>query len=268
MQPRSIVITGASSGIGRAIALNYAGQGVVLGLLGRDEARLAAVAGECQARGAQTIVGCVDVRDRASMKAWLERHDQGHPVDLLVANAGVLLRTAPGDVEPADAAHDLMQVNVLGVLNTIQPLIPRMVERRRGQIAIVASVAAFTPLAHSPSYSASKAAVLNYGLSLRAMLRRFEIGVSVICSGFVETPMIAAIRDPKPFNMSADRAAMLTRRGLERDRAVIVFPLLFAILSRIDGLLPDRLRRWLETRRAAASSRQSIDDRHGPGPAG
>jgi short-subunit dehydrogenase len=267
VHPRSIVITGASSGIGRAIALNYAGPGVMLGLLGRDTARLAIVEQECRARGAQTTVGSVDVRDRPAMKVWLEQYDRHHPVDLLVANAGVLLRTAPGELEPADASHDLIQVNVLGVLNTIQPLVPRMVERRRGQIAIIASIAAFTPLAHSPSYSASKAAILNYGLSLRAALRRFDIRVSVVCSGFVETPMIAGVRD-KPFNMPAEKAAMLTRRGLERDRAVVMFPLWFASLSRIDGLLPDGLRRWLAARREAAALRASVDDRHGPGPAG
>jgi short-subunit dehydrogenase len=147
-----------------------------------------------------------------------------------------------------------MQTNVLGVLNTLQPLIPRMVDRKRGQLALVASVAAFTPLPHSPSYSGSKAAVLNYGLSLRAVLAAHGIGVSVICSGFIETPMIAAIKDPKPFNMTANKAATLIRRGLERNQAVIMFPLFFAILSRIDGLLPDRIRRFLYDRSARAKS--------------
>ena len=258
-RPRSLVITGASSGIGRALALEYAAQEVVVGLLGRDAGRLEQVAIECRARGAAARVGVIDVRDRARLAGWLEEFDNAHPIDLVIANAGVLVRMSGGEVEPADDAHALMQTNVLGVLNTVQPLIPRMTARKRGQIALVASIAAFTPLPHSPSYSASKAAVLNYGLSLRAALAAHGVRVSVVCSGFVETPMIARIKDPKPFNMTAERAVALIRRGLEQDRAVIMFPLFFGIMSRIDGLLPDRVRRYFFARsargRASAVSR-------------
>ncbi len=186
-KPRTVVITGASSGIGRSLALEYAAAGVVIGLLGRDAGRLEEVAVACRARGAEAVTGVIDVRDRAALAGWLAEFDGLHPVDLVVANAGVLVRMPGGEVEPPDDAYGLMQVNVLGVLNTIQPMIPRMRERRRGQFALVASVAAFTPLPHSPSYSASKAAVLNYGLSLRAVLAAHGIGVSVICCGFVET---------------------------------------------------------------------------------
>jgi short-subunit dehydrogenase len=253
-RPRSLIITGASSGIGRALALEYAAQKGVVGLLGRDAGRLEQVAAECCARGAEAKIGVLDVRDRAQVAAWLEDFDKAHPVDLLVANAGVLVRMPGGEIEPADDAHALMQTNVLGVLNTVQPLIPRMIERKTGQIALVASIAAFTPLPHSPSYSASKAAVLNYGLSIRAVLAVHGVRVSVVCSGFIETPMIADIKDPKPFNMSATKAAGIIRHGLERDRAVIMFPLFFATMSRIDGLLPDRLRRWLYRRRARAGA--------------
>jgi short-subunit dehydrogenase len=257
--PRTVVITGASSGIGRSLALEYAAPEVVIGLLGRDAGRLEEVAVACRARGADAVIGVVDVRDRAALAAWLGDFDRLHPVDLVVANAGVLVRMPGGEVEPADDAYDLMQVNVLGVLNTVQPMIPKMRERRRGQLALVASVAAFTPLPHSPSYSASKAAVLNYGLSLRAVLAVHGIGVSVICCGFVETPMISEIKDPKPFNMTPEKAAERIRRGLEQDRAVIMFPLFFALMSRLDGLLPDRVRRYFYARsqrgRASAVNR-------------
>ena len=242
--PRTVVITGASSGIGRSLALEYAAPQVVIGLVGRDAGRLDQVAVACRARGAEAVTGVVDVSDRAALGAWLREFDQLHPVDLVVANAGVLVRMPGGEIEPADDAYRLMQINVLGVLNTVQPMISRMKDRGRGQLALVASVAAFTPLPHSPSYSASKAAVLNYGLSLRAVLAPHGVGVSVICCGFVETPMIADIKDPKPFNMTAEKAAERIRRGLRQDRAVIMFPLFFALMSRLDGLLPDRVRRY------------------------
>jgi short-subunit dehydrogenase len=226
------------------LALEYAAAEVVIGLVGRDAGRLEQVAVECRARGAEAVTGVIDVRDRAALAAWLGDFDRLHPVDLVVANAGVLVRMPGGEVEPADDAYRLMQINVLGVLNTVQPMIPSMKERRRGQFALVASVAAFTPLPHSPSYSASKAAVLNYGLSLRAVLAIHGVRVSVICCGFVETPMIADIKDPKPFNMTSEKAAERIRHGLEQDRAVIMFPLFFAMMSRLDGLLPDRVRRY------------------------
>lgn len=254
--PRTVVVTGASSGIGRSLALQYAAPGVVVGLVGRDAGRLEQVAAECRARGAEATIGVIDVRDRVALATWLEDLDRAHPVDLLVANAGVLVRMPGGEVEPADDAYRLMQINVLGVLNTVQPLIPSMKRRHRGQVALVASVAAFTPLPHSPSYSGSKAAVLNYGLSLRAVLAAHGVRVSVICCGFVETPMISDIKDPKPFNMTPEKAAERIRRGLEQDRAVIMFPLFFALLSRIDGLWPDRIRRFFyaRTQRGKASA--------------
>ena len=237
------------------MALEYAAPGIVLGLVGRDPHRLDQVAAGCRARGADAVIGVVDVSDRAALAAWLQDFDRLNPVDLVVANAGILVRMPGGELEPADDAYRLMQINVLGVLNTAQPMISRMKERGRGQLALVASVAAFTPLPHSPSYSASKAAVLNYGLSLRAVLARHGIKVSVICCGFVETPMIADIKDPKPFNMTAEKAAARIRRGLDHDRAVIMFPLLFALMSRIDGLLPDRVRRYFyaKSKRGRAS---------------
>ena len=242
-----VVITGASSGIGRAVALNYARPHVILGLIGRSAERLEQVAGECRSLGAEVSIGTIDVRDRSKLAQWLAAFDALHPIDLLMANAGVLVRTTPGagDIEPPDEAYALMETNVLGVLNTVQPLIPRMVERKRGQIAIVASVAAFNPVPHSASYCSSKAAVMNYGLALRPGLAAHGVRLSVICSGFVETPMISEIKGPKPFNMSVEKAARLIRQGLEKNRGLIAFPFLFATMSRIDGLWPEFIRKWV-----------------------
>lgn len=244
--PRTIVITGASSGIGRALALHVAPQRPVLGLLGRDTARLEQVAAACRALGAEVRIAAIDVRERARLADWLAAFDREHPVDLVVANAGVVAGTTPtGAIEPADDGYAVIETNVLGVLNTVQPLLPAMMARRRGQIAIVSSIAAFVPLADSPSYSASKAAVRNYGLSLRALLAPHGIGVSVICPGYIDTPMMRRETGKKPFVVAPERAAVLIAQGLERNRAVIAFPRLFAWSARIHGLLPDRLQRRL-----------------------
>jgi short-subunit dehydrogenase len=243
--PGTVVITGASSGIGQALALRYARDGATIGLIGRDQARLQNVAAECQRRGANIRSGEIDIRDRSELTRWLEAFDTATPIDLLIANAGVMEGTPPGGkIEPPDAAYALIQTNVLGTLNTVQPLLPKMMARGRGQIAIVSSIAGFIPLPDSPSYCASKAAVLNYGLALRALLHPYGIGVSVICPGYVTTPMMLRESGPKPFTVPPERAADLICRGLDRNQAVIAFPFFFALVTRIGGLLPDRLRQW------------------------
>lgn len=242
---RTIVITGASSGIGEALALYYARGKARLGLLARNRDRLDGVAARCQAAGATVSTAAIDVRARADLAAWLQQFDDGAPVDLVIANAGVMSGTTPaGEIEPSAAAYALMETNVLGVLNSIQPILPRMMARGRGQIAIMSSIAAFVPLADAPSYCASKSAVLTYGLALRGVLSAHGIGVSVICPGYVSTPMTAQELGGKPFIMPPAKAAELISRGLARNRPVIAFPPMFALTTRIGGMLPERLRRW------------------------
>ena len=242
--PNTVVITGASSGIGAALARHYAGAGICLGLLGRNPARLAQIADDCRRRGAAVETGTPDVRDRPQIGAWLTAFDETHPVELLVANAGVMAgRPADAALEPADAGHALVETNVLGTLNTIQPLLPRMMARGAGQIAIVSSIAGFIPLPDAPSYGASKAATLSYGLALRGLLAPHGVKVSVVCPGYVRTPMMAQESGPKPGALDPAAAARLIARGLDRDKPVITFPVLFSLMTRIGGLLPDRLRR-------------------------
>ena len=180
------------------------------------------------------------------MTAWVTSVDRDTPVDLVIANAGVMSGTPPqGLFEGSDEAHKLIETNVLGVLNTVQPLLGPMMERGRGQIAIVSSLAAFVALPDSPSYCASKSAVLSYGLALRGLLADKGIRVSVICPGYVATPMSARENVRKPQEMAPEKAAEIIVRGLEKNRAVIAFPRTLALLTQLNALLPDRLRRLL-----------------------
>jgi short-subunit dehydrogenase len=243
---QSIVITGASSGIGKALALRYASPGVRLGLLGRNEARLRETASECEKRGAIASVAVIDVKEREALSRWLEDFDRASPIDLLIANAGVIAGSvADGDIEPANAARDLVEINLIGTMNTVQPLLPLMIARKRGQIALISSLAAFVPLAHAPSYAASKSAILNYGLSLRDLLTEKGVKVNVICPGYVETQMSKREKGAKPFLMSPERAVDIIMRGLERNKAVIAFPGMFSWSTRFSAILPERLRRRL-----------------------
>jgi len=245
--PKSIVITGASSGIGKALALHYAKRGSILGLLGRNQERLEAVAAQCRAAGASDVkTAIIDVRARAELTAWIAAFDHAAPVDLLFANAGVSAGTTPaGEFEPNDVSYALIETNVLGVFNSVHAVLPAMISRGHGQIALIGSLAGFIPLADSPSYCASKSAVMAYGLALNEGLAPRGIAVSVVCPGFVETPMSNRVLSIKPFQISADEAAKRISCGLERHQALIAFPFLLAAVTRLGQFFPARLRRWL-----------------------
>jgi short-subunit dehydrogenase len=223
--PRSILITGASSGIGAALAEIYAAPGVTLFLGGRDAARLAKVADACRARGAGAHETAVDVADPAAMRAWIAASDAETPLDLVIANAGITGSTGDADT-PEDEARTrrLFAVNVDGTLNTLLPALAPMRARRRGQIALMSSMAGFRGLAGASAYCATKAAVRVLGEGLRGTLAGTGIEVSVICPGYVRTPMTDANHFPMPFLMTAGRAARIIRAGLARNRSRIAFP--------------------------------------------
>jgi short-subunit dehydrogenase len=238
--PRSILITGASSGIGAALAKAYAAPGVFLALGGRDSARLGRVADDCRAAGAAVELGILDVSDRLATETWLLAVDRHHPLDLVIANAGISAGTAGGWESP-DQVRKVFAVNLDGVLNTVLPLLPAMGKRRRGQIAIMSSLGSFLGFPGAPAYCASKAAVRFWGEALRGDLWDSGIRVTVICPGYVVSSMTAGNDFPMPLLMKADRAAAIMKRGLAKGRARIAFPWPLYVSVWLLGLLPPGL---------------------------
>ncbi len=236
---RHVVITGASAGLGRALALARARPGVVLGLIGRDRERIEATAEACRARGAAVEVAALDVRDAAPLAAWLDTFDAAHPIDLLIANAGVAstIRSAT-DWEDLARTANVVDTNFYGALHAALPVIERMRARRRGRVALVASIAALRGMAISPAYCASKAAIKSWADSVRPLLKRDGIAVTVVLPGFVKTAMSDVFPGDKPFLWSAERAATHIWCGLEAGRAEIAFPALLAFGMRLLPLLP------------------------------
>ncbi len=222
LSPRCVVITGASSGLGAALARAYAAPGIRLALLGRDTDRLAQMGAQCRDQGAQVDLHAVDVTDAAAMRTVLTTVASHGPVDLVIANAGI---AAPGRETPEDERR-IVDTNVTGLLNTLQPVVALMSAQGHGQIGIVSSLAGFRALGGPAAYAASKAFARLYGEALRGRLAGRGVGVTVICPGFVDTPMIdAATRQrltapPVP----ADQAARIIRRGLAANAARISFP--------------------------------------------
>ncbi len=241
---RHVLVTGASSGIGRALAIACAGPGVVLHLGGRNAERLAETAAACTAAGAAARPQGVDVRDRDAMAAWITG---AGPLDLVIANAGISAGTG-GRTEPAEQARAIFETNVTGVLNTALPALAAMAaqppgpEGLRGRLAVIASIAAFVAVPGAPAYCASKSAVQRWAEALDATERRRGIRLHAVCPGYIRTPMTAANQFPMPMLMEAEEAARRTLRGIAAGRIRIAYPFPVYLAARIAGALPPSLR--------------------------
>lgn len=236
------LITGAGSGIGAAVALELARRGGSLTLVGRNRERLDATAARCRALGAVVTTATCDVRDARAMAAVLADAEARRPLSLVIANSGIGGSEAMvGDgYEPAELARRVVEVNLIGVINTIAPVQPYYLGRRRGTLVVVGSMAAFEGLAEAPMYAASKAAVRIYGHGLRRLLAPQGIRVSVVTPGFVATPMSASLPMATPFLWSAERAARRIVAGIDRNEPEIAFPWQMRLGVALAGLLPVR----------------------------
>ena len=238
---RHILITGASSGLGAALAESLAGPGIRLSLTGRDVERLSAVAATCSALGAQASTSVFDVTDTDAAKAFVESAAADFPLDLVIANAGISAGTGRGG-ETAAQAREIFAVNLDGVANIVLPAIGQMRVAGDGQIAIMSSLAGFIGFPGAPAYCASKAAIRVWGESLRGELAGSGIRVSVICPGFVRTPMTDRNPFPMPFLTGPEKAARIIVSRLARNHACIAFPWPLYAVVRTLGALPAGLR--------------------------
>jgi short-subunit dehydrogenase len=246
---RSVLISGASSGIGSALARYYAKPGVRLALTGRNVERLTAVADACRKASAEVSLSAADITDASATRQWVLSEDDQQPLDLVIANAGISGESGP--VSPdAELATRIYTVNVLGMLNTVEPLLPRLIARRSGQIGIMASIAGFRGLPRGPAYSGSKAALIVQGEAWRVTMAEATVGVSVICPGYVRTPLTERHRFNLPFLLEPEDAARTIAAGLAANRARIIFPWQLRLAAWMFRALPES---W--TRRLVQSSR-------------
>lgn len=223
--PGTILITGASGGIGQALALEYAEPGRRLILQGRRSEALLALAAACVQRGACVRTQVLDLRDVQALADWLVPLAEAEPLDLVIVNAGLNTSIGPaGQGESAGDARALIEVNLLAAMATVDAVLPAMRRRGRGQIALMSSLAAYFGLPVTPTYCATKAALKAYGEALRGWLAADGVKVNVVMPGYVQSPMCEAMPGPKPFLWPAARAARAIRQGLARDRARISFP--------------------------------------------
>lgn len=234
---RSVLITGASSGIGRAVALHLASPGVYLSVTGRDSIRLEETAQALRDKGADVVAEQIDVSDRTGMTALIAAADRRAPLDLVIANAGISSGSGAGAGDD-EVIRDIFVVNLAGVLNTVLPAAALMRARRRGRLAIVSSVAGFRGLPTAPAYSASKVAVRAWGEAIRPRLAEDGVALTMIFPGFVESRITAANDFPMPLLMPAEKAADIIVRGLARGKRSIAFPWPTIWAMRLLSLLP------------------------------
>lgn len=230
-----IVITGATSGIGRQLAIDYHREGHEVWALGRN----AAVLEDLQSLG--LLTGQVDLTDREAALNWFSTLDH---VDLAILNAGTCEYI---DLPQFDSrlVQRIMRANVESVAISLEGVLPLLRRSSEGHLAVVGSSAAYVPLPRAEAYGASKAAVGYMIESLRLDLHRENIAVSLICPGFVKTPLTDQNDFAMPFRVSVEQASGYIRRGLEKKRAEVHFPKRFTYILKALSLLPGPVWTWI-----------------------
>jgi len=259
LQGKVALVTGASSGIGEAIAVALAQAGATLVLTARDETRLAAVQQRCGA-GAWTFKA--DVADEMQVVTLAAAVHARHPaVDILVNNAGVVMSGLLVDVEPGDWKR-LHDINVMGVVHGCRAFVPRMIERGGGHVVNMASVAGIVGAYGMSTYAATKFAVVGLSEALRFELKRHGIGVSAICPGYVDTPIAAKVKvvgkmdnertraaidkEFKQNSVTPDVVAAQTLQAIRRNRALVTVGRDASLARWMKRISPALLERALE----------------------
>ena len=240
--PVTILITGASSGLGAALARAYAGPNRTLILWGRDGTRLEETATACRSLSATVETASFDISDLGRMAAELEGLDKRVPLDLAILNAG-LGGTVPKHLRAEDAnrARDIALVDFASPVMAASILAGRMADRGHGHIALIGSIAESFPLPMSPTYSGAKAGLSMFAEALRIRMKRHGVQVSLISPGFIDTPMSRSVDSPKPFLLTAEKAAKAIQRRLSKGAVRFVLPWPFSIVRSVYRLLPRQL---------------------------
>jgi short-subunit dehydrogenase len=232
------MITGASSGIGRGLAVTLAARGAGVGLVARRAEALDEVVSEIEAAGGKAVRLAGDVQDAASMVSVADELRKAFgPIDILIANAGIG-PTRHATKYSAEEVANVISVNVIGASNSVAAVVPEMVQRRQGQLVAISSLAAYRGLPRSAAYCASKAAVSAFFESLRLDLEPEGIDVTIIHPGFIKTPLTAGREVQMPFLMELDDAVNKMVRAIEKRRKRYSFPWQLATIVRAGMIMP------------------------------
>jgi short-subunit dehydrogenase len=239
-----VFITGASSGLGEGLARHYAKPGATIGLVARRAALLDAVAAQLRDAGATAHVYVADVAETAPMRAACERFlDDAGGADLVVANAGVGIRSALHEGNSEEVAR-LMQINVIGVTNTLIPFVPKLIEQRAGVLCAISSMAGHRAMPGRVAYSASKKAVTTFMDGLRMDLHDSGVHAMTICPGFVRTPLTEGVPNMM-FAVDCDDAVRSMAEAIAARRDTFTFPWQMNVLKEVMTRAPEWMVRRL-----------------------
>lgn len=231
-----VFITGASSGIGAALAEHYASLGATVGIVARREGQLQALSAKLLSSNVYYVA---DVRDAIAMRQAAEDFIRRYGVpDIVIANAGISSGTLTENAEDAEVIQAVLDTNVVGMVYTFQPFIKAMRERGKGSLVGIASVAGVRGLPGAGAYSASKAAAITYLESLRVEMQAFGIHVTTIAPGYIKTPMTDINQYRMPFLMEAKVAAEKFADAIEKKRRFVVIPWQMGIVARVMRMIP------------------------------
>ncbi|MFN2493210.1 MAG: SDR family NAD(P)-dependent oxidoreductase [Pyrinomonadaceae bacterium] len=240
-----VLITGASSGIGRGLAIEIASRGAKVGLVARRAGVLTEVVREIEAAGGQALASSGDVQSQSSIAAATDKVSEGlGPIDVLIANAGIA-PTKDSARLTGDEVADVMNVNVVGAANSVAAVVPQMVARGHGHLVAISSLAAYRGVPKSAAYCASKAAVSAFFESLRLDLGPRGIDVTIIHPGFIKTPLTAGRKTQMPFLMEVDDAVKKIVGAVEKRRKRYSFPWQLATIVRAGMIMPIFMYDWL-----------------------
>jgi short-subunit dehydrogenase len=233
-----VFITGASSGIGRALAVELGRRGAAVGLLARRADALRELAAQVGQAGGRSLALPADVRDALAVRAAADelRATFGH-VDVLVANAGIATTGHITEVRAEDVA-EVMNINVVGAASSVAAVLPEMLKRGSGQLVAISSLSAYRGLPKSAVYCASKAALSAFFESVRVDLRGSGIDVTIIHPGFIKTPLTAGRKAQMPYLMELDDATKKIIHAIEARRRSYAFPWQLASIVRAAMLFP------------------------------
>jgi short-subunit dehydrogenase len=242
------MITGASSGIGRGLALEIAARGGHLGLVARREDLLSEIVDEARKRNVKAVAATADVRDAKAVREAADRfRKELGPIDILIANAGIGTSDHAVSLTPEHAAN-VIGINVLGAVNSVAAVLPEMVERKQGRLVAISSLAAYRGLAKSAAYCASKAALSAYFESLRIDLRHTGVGVTIIHPGFIKTDLTAGREAKMPYLMELEVGVKKIVSAIEKEKKIYAFPWQLATIVRASLLMPAAMYDWIAER--------------------
>ncbi len=234
-----IFLTGASSGIGEALALEIAKRGAILGLLARREEMLRDLAVKCESLGAKARVFAVDVVDSEAVQKTADAlRDEFGKIDILVANAGIGGNNMETRELQPEAVKKVIDINLIGAVNSVHAVLPQMLERKSGQLVAVSSLAGFRGIPKSAAYSASKAGMTAFFESVRLDVMHKGIDVTIIQPGFIKTPLTSGRKNKLPFLMELEDAIPLFLKAIEKRKKFAAFPWQLATVVRAGRIFP------------------------------